>query len=282
VAQERKSQLLSLICENSNKSLHSLNLCSRAAPRRYFDAKSKLQATLSLQPASHEQLNQMASQPLTTMFVRQDLLDCLRWNILENPQETKIMSGINEHGEQMHIPLLEHPIARQSLVQPPQNRVEILSQDALDARECTAREPGRIPEDFEFTNFFEYTSLVIEHEDGSPVTVGEFVVQVHEHMNKFKDVITHSKDRDFWLEVGKKSKDNESNDQEDLQQGLKVWFKEAESKTLEGRVCIVVSTDFEGEDGRPIHISAQRIKYTFDKRHSSGSLGYMGDYLQFT
>jgi hypothetical protein len=235
-----------------------------------------------LQPVSHEQFNQIASQHPITIFVRQDLLDCLRWNILEDPQETKIVSGTNEHGEQMYIPLLEHPIARQSLVQPPQNRVEILSQDALDARDCTAREPGRIPEDFEFTNFFEYTSLVIEHEEGSPVTVGEFVVQVHEHMNKFKDIITHSKDRDFWLEVGKKSKDNESNDQEDLQQGLKVWFKEAESKTSEGRVCIVVSTDFEGEDSRPIHIRAQRIQYTFDKRRSSGSLGYMEDHLNFT
>jgi hypothetical protein len=51
---------------------------------------------------------------------------------------------------------------------------------------------------------------------------------------------------------------------------------------LEGRVCIVVSTEFEGEDGRPIHIRAQRVQYTVDKRHSSGSLGYMGDYFKFT
>lgn len=179
-------------------------------------------------------------------------------------------------------PIVEHPIARQSLVQPPQNRVEIFSQDALDARDCTTREPGTIPEDFEFTQFFEYTSLVIEHEDRSPVTVGEFVIQVHEHMNKFRDIITHSKDRDFWLEVGKRFKDNDSNDQEDLQKGLKVWFKEAESKTLEGRVGIVVSTIFEGEDGRPIHIRAQRIQYTLNKGRSSVSLGYMEDYLKYT
>lgn len=245
-------------------------------------AKSKLQAILSLHPVSHKQLSQIASQHPITMLVRQDLLDCLRWNILENPQETKIVSGTDEHGEQMYIPLFEHPIARQSLVQPPQNRVEILSQDALDARDCIAREPGVIPEDFEFTNFFDYTSLVIEHEDGSPVTVGEFVIQVHEHMNKFKDIITHSKDRDFWLEVGKRSKDNEGNEQEDLQQGLKVWFKEAESQTLEGRVCIVVSTVFEGEDGRTIHIMGQRLQYLFDKQRGSGSLGYMEEYINFT
>jgi hypothetical protein len=76
----------------------------------------------------------------------------------------------------MYIPLLEHPIVNQSLVHPPMNRVEIFSQDALSARDCAAREPGTIPEDFEFTKLFYYTSLVIEHEDGSPVTVGEFVI----------------------------------------------------------------------------------------------------------
>lgn len=72
-------------------------------------------------------------------------------------------------------------------------------------------------------------------------------------MDQFKG-ITHSKDLEFWREVGKRSKINESIYQENLQQGMKVWFKEAESKSLEGRMCIVVSTYFEGEDGRPINI----------------------------
>ena len=168
------------------------------------------------------------------MSVRQDLLSCLRWSVFEDQQEIKIASGINEHGQQMYIPLLEHHIAKQSLVQPPKSRVEILSKDVLEAQHFSM-----VPKDFE------YKGLVIEHEDGSPVTIGEFVIQAHKHLNEFKDVITHCNFFEFWFDLGKMSKDTE-------RLGVKVLFEEAASRNLEGRDAIFVYTNFVYEDGRPI------------------------------
>jgi hypothetical protein len=119
---------------------------------------------------------------LINMSIRQDLPSCLRWNIFGALHDIEIVSGTNEHGQQMRTPLFSHPIATQSLARPPLSRVKINSVDVTEAQAFNF-----VSEDFE------YTGLLIEHEDGRPVTVGEFVMRVHEHLNQFKRVITAMK-----------------------------------------------------------------------------------------
>ena len=163
------------------------------------------------------------------------------------------MPGTNEHGQQIHTPLFEHPIATQSLARPPLSRVRVSS---IDVKEAEA---------FNFASEdFQYKALVIKHEDGSPVTVGEFVTQAREHLNKFKRFIIAARKNYLSSDAGDGSTDaqaTEQGQQKSLQE-LKVSFKDVKSNSWEDHLTVNLYTFTQGESGLSTEAFWKRQRYS--------------------
>ena len=115
------------------------------------------------------------------------LLPPMRWPMFGNLSDTEVEIGMDEHGEPVRIQLFEHSIAAQPLTEPPTSKLRIESIDVSTILQSRELNVDTVNEDFE------YEKLLIETEDGSPVTIGEFVAQAHEHLNQFKRIIIEFK-----------------------------------------------------------------------------------------
>jgi len=121
--------------------------------------------------------------------IREDLLYRLRWNLLAPLQDIEITIG--PKNEETLVPLFDHLCANAPLSVPSRHRLEVLSEDIWTSHEgwhhgddspepdCACKPPP---------------NLVIENADGRPVTLRQFVTQVHpylnEHMGKVKRALT--------------------------------------------------------------------------------------------
>jgi len=112
--------------------------------------------------------------------IRQDLLYRLRWNVFGNIEDIKIEDGPH-NGVTDLSPFFSHPIASDSIAQPPLNRLVVYS------RECTDKHI--FDYDNEGHQYQPPDPLVIERLDGNPITVNDFVTQVHYYLNTHKEVI---------------------------------------------------------------------------------------------
>lgn len=106
--------------------------------------------------------------------IRQDLLYRLRWNILTALDNIEIVTG--PHNEESVIPFFGNSSANESIAQPPLSRVEVSIGDCWSKRDYDYGD--------EEDRYKPPAALFIENADGSPISVGQFVTQVHAYLNE--------------------------------------------------------------------------------------------------
>jgi hypothetical protein len=152
-----------------------------------------------------------------------------------NLSDIEVEIGMDEHGQPLHTPLFEHVIAAQLLTQPPASKLLVRSMEIIRIRNDYSRGIN--------IEGLEDEDLLIETEDGSPITIGEFVAQVHEHLNNLKRIIIEFKCFQMY---------GTWNDERLAQMGvfkedLKVYFERAASFDFETGLQFSVATLAEGE-----------------------------------
>jgi hypothetical protein len=155
---------------------------------------------------------------------RKNLRSRFRWSIFGNLSDIEVVTGIDEHGQPLRTPLFEHSIAAEPLTEPPVSKLRVHRVDVLHIIETNEFDMDINIEDLE------YKTLIIETENGSPITIGEFVAQAHEHLNEFKRIIIELKcfrihgtsDDERLARIGVSKED------------IKVYFKYALSRDFTG------------------------------------------------
>jgi len=115
--------------------------------------------------------------------LKKSLLPRLRWPMFGDLSDIEVEIGKDEHGQPVRTQLFEHSIAAQPITQPPTSKLRMQSLDVLFITQSEEFEVDTVDKDFR------YKELHIETEDGSPITIGEFVAQAHKHLNEFRRII---------------------------------------------------------------------------------------------
>ncbi|KAF2125614.1 hypothetical protein P153DRAFT_389066 [Dothidotthia symphoricarpi CBS 119687] len=117
--------------------------------------------------------------------IRQDLLFRLRWNISATLEHIEITIG--PHDQTTNVLFLGHPLADESLADPPLSRIQV----GIDVCEDKYAEEQRYLD--KGMNYpYQYqppARLTIDNEDGSPITLGQFVAQTHAYLNYNREAI---------------------------------------------------------------------------------------------
>jgi hypothetical protein len=120
----------------------------------------------------------MATRPKRYMLndrIREDLLYRLRWNVFATLDDIEIATG--PYDQTTNVPLLGHPLADKSIANPSFSRI-----DKVYIGECLDKVVVRheIPEEYRYKP---PPPMTINNEDGSPITLGQFVTQTHAYLN---------------------------------------------------------------------------------------------------
>ncbi|PVI00004.1 hypothetical protein DM02DRAFT_614667 [Periconia macrospinosa] len=119
--------------------------------------------------------------------MRQDLLCSLRWDVFAALETIEIAVG--PVGKEEFIPFFGSPYANEPLGQLLPKRLEIHIGDLLSKRDF-----DYAPEEFRYKP---PPPAILDNDEKSPVTVGQFVTRAHEHFNAHKEEIIKTKRR-FW------------------------------------------------------------------------------------
>jgi hypothetical protein len=107
--------------------------------------------------------------------IRHDLLNRLRWNVLDSLDNITILCEPYEQNN--YLPFFTHPSADESLASPPLNRVSAFSHD-ISMREDLDMEAD------EEDQYKGPVNLSINNEDCSPITMRHFVTEVTTYLNR--------------------------------------------------------------------------------------------------
>ena len=107
--------------------------------------------------------------------IRQDHLYRLRWNLLGSLEDVKIASRPDD--QTIYLPFFDHPAANECLTEPPTSQFEAYSRDCASKREMQFA----APEEYRYKL---PPNLSVTNEDGRPITLGQFVRQVHAYLNR--------------------------------------------------------------------------------------------------
>ncbi|KAH7091910.1 hypothetical protein FB567DRAFT_516113 [Paraphoma chrysanthemicola] len=122
------------------------------------------------------------STPLTIGIpldrIKQEVIFRLRWSILGSVEDIQIQTGLRQDGTEERLPFLSHPLAMEFLTDPP---VKCVTISLADVRE--AMHSYMAPDNYQ------YELQTIENADGSPLTIKDFVMQLHSHFGQHKDLI---------------------------------------------------------------------------------------------
>lgn len=110
--------------------------------------------------------------------IRQELMFRLRWNISGPLDDIAIADGVDKNGTERSLPFASHPVADESLAEPPISRLHVSS---IDVQEAIGFYTA--PDDYR------YQLLLIENADGRPISLKQFVTEVHIHLNEHKPLI---------------------------------------------------------------------------------------------
>jgi hypothetical protein len=176
----------------------------------------------------------------TPDYIRQDLLFRLRWAIAGSVESIELDDGLYKDGTERRQPFLSSSLAAESLADPPVSRVAVLLEDVLQSQSFEM-ESDKYP----------YEPLTIENADGRPVTVGDFVVQLHAHFEEHRPYIYRYQET-----MGRMATsglvDFESH-KNVLDQGAgaqhALFFRWAFSRMCDGVLAVSVKTMIEGEEG---------------------------------
>jgi hypothetical protein len=105
---------------------------------------------------------------------RHDLLYRLRWNLLDSAEHIEIATGPLD--QIINLPFLGHPLANESLFNPPLSCIdEITIRDFADKEDQDIYYPKE-------ERYKPPTALKITNSDGSPITLGQFVTELHTYV----------------------------------------------------------------------------------------------------
>lgn len=116
--------------------------------------------------------------------IRHDLLFRLRWDIFADLNEIEILIGPPD--QTIAFRLFEHPFANESLVQPPISRIDKVCLEDCEEKRC-------LDENEEEYRYQPPPGLTISNEDGSPITLGQLVTEMHAYFDLQKEEITRTK-----------------------------------------------------------------------------------------
>ncbi|KAH4225642.1 hypothetical protein HBI56_075100 [Parastagonospora nodorum] len=191
--------------------------------------------------------------PRHMLKIRKDLLYRLRWPILSSISSIQISTGpvsltfdsANNRTTSLDtsqtslVPLFSSPLADNSLFNPPLSRV-----DEICMSECAERQDY-----YESHDVFDYkapTPLSIHNADDSPITLGQFVAEVHAYYLTNVTAIKEVKAETYGVP-------NESGGRTItcgkpwLPDDVGFWFHRAFSVGLEGKVRVSVDVVVEGD-----------------------------------
>jgi len=110
--------------------------------------------------------------------IRQDILCRLRWSNLWPVEEITIEYGLEKDGTEKRQPFLSHPLAMESLADPPVSRLQLSSVDLYEAKHFHVLSESYLDE-----------PLIIENTDGRPITFTNFVTEAHNYLGRHKDAL---------------------------------------------------------------------------------------------
>ncbi|KAH7067979.1 hypothetical protein BKA63DRAFT_520877 [Paraphoma chrysanthemicola] len=111
-------------------------------------------------------------------FIKQEIVARLRRSIFGSVEEIEIQTGLHPDGTEERLPFLSHPLAMESLTDPPVKRVTIRSEDIASGKHFYM-----VDENYQDDN------PTFENVDGSSITVKDFVIHVHSYLCKHRDTI---------------------------------------------------------------------------------------------
>jgi hypothetical protein len=118
------------------------------------------------------------SGPLPPDRIRQEILTRLRWSLLGPVEGVMIEDGLKEDGTEKLRPFLSHALAMEDVAVPPTSRLSIYNKDVN-----TYMFYDRVPAEQQ------PRPVVIEHADGTSISIKEFVIAVHAFMSQHKDMV---------------------------------------------------------------------------------------------
>lgn len=175
--------------------------------------------------------------------VRQDLLFRLRWDVLCAVDDVKIATGPNDHPST--IPLFGSSFADEALADPPIHRVhKVWMGDCMSKRDYDYG-----PEEYRYQP---PAPLTITNEDGSGITIGQFVRKVHVYLNENMEELKKVKGELYGREViradGSRGRDIIYG-QPYLPPDIKLFFKRVHAVSVDEEVWISVDVWASGEMG---------------------------------
>jgi hypothetical protein len=105
--------------------------------------------------------------------IRQDLLWRLRWNVVDAAEDIQIATG--PYDQSTNMPFVSHPLANESLFDPPLSCI-----NQIDIRDFG----DQVDRDIYYSEEERYkppAALRIENEDGVPITLRQFVTELHSY-----------------------------------------------------------------------------------------------------
>jgi hypothetical protein len=172
--------------------------------------------------------------------IRQDLLFRLRWDIGEPLEHVELDDGFYKDGTERRKPFFSSDVAEVSLADPPASHMTVLLQDVLESQFLEMN-----------SDKYPYEPLAIHNTDGKPITIKDFVTQLHAHFNEHRAYIYRYQETMRRLSTSGKvdfaGHADVLENKESAQPTL--FFRWAFSRLCEGTLAISVKTMMEGELG---------------------------------
>lgn len=189
--------------------------------------------------------------------LRQDLLYRLRWDLSGTTEDIEIATG--SYDQTVNMPLLGHPLADEPLFDPPLSCIE-----QVNVRDLT----DKVDRDIYYPKEQRYqppAALKIDNEDGSPITLRQFVTQFHAYVDRNMEEIKRVKGELYGEPVthadGTQGRVITAGRPVKLPDDIGIFFDKVMPVGRDGDVWLLVSLYAEGEGSRPNGFWAPRLPF---------------------
>jgi hypothetical protein len=139
-------------------------------------------------PSGNQPLSNTIRTDADKALLRDEVTERLKWSLLDPPSKIEIID-LNEAGEPYWRPLLEDPkhvLAGVAATEPPRSRMLVVL-DMVDSweywQDACAYDDRPAP-------------LLIENVDGQPISVEQFVTEIHKYTVSLRDLLYEAEGRD--------------------------------------------------------------------------------------
>lgn len=186
---------------------------------------------------------------------RHDLLYRLRWNVLDPTEHIEVATGPPEQA--IFVPFLDHPLANESLFNPPLSCIdEINIRDFADKRARDIYYP-------EEERYKPPTALQIVNSDGSPITLGQFVTELHAYIRHNLEEVKRVKGELYGERVthadGSQGRNITAGRPVTLPDDVGIFFNNVMPIDRDGSIRLLIKLHAEGEFSWPKGFWATRL-----------------------